>query len=172
MNKIVLIIIILFIGAGGYFLFRGGGDRASQESGTKTPSLGVPAPGHESVPEMIVSPDGTGEPTEEAQITEPSTPPVVPEKDEIKEFDMRAFQWDFDPPTLSVNKGDVVKLNITSIDVTHGFSLPAFNINERLEPGKTIVIEFTADKAGTFSFRCSVACGTGHGGMKGTLIVR
>ena len=32
-------------------------------------------------------------------------------------------------------------------------------------------VEFTADKAGTFEFRCPTMCGQGHMNMKGTLIV-
>ena len=62
-------------------------------------------------------------------------------------------------------------LNIKSIDVTHGFSLPDFSINSRLNPGQTTTVEFTADKTGTFTFFCSVQCGEGHSNMKGTLIV-
>ena len=68
--------------------------------------------------------------------------------------------------------GDLVKLNITSVDVTHGFALPDFGVNSNLEPGKTVPVEFTADKTGEFSFFCNVYCGEGHKDMKGTLIVK
>jgi len=34
----------------------------------------------------------------------------------------------------------------------HGFAINEFNVNERLEPGKTVIVEFVADKTGTFSF--------------------
>ncbi len=91
---------------------------------------------------------------------------------QVKEFTMTAKQWDFQPSTISVNQGDTVKLHINSIDVKHGFGLPTFNVQEELEPGKTIDIEFVADKKGTFSFFCTVQCGLGHGGMRGQLIVR
>ena len=47
-----------------------------------------------------------------------------------------------------------------------------FNVSEMLEPGKTVSVEFVADKQGTFSFFCNVFCGSGHGNMKGTLIVK
>jgi cytochrome c oxidase subunit 2 len=90
---------------------------------------------------------------------------------EIREFDMTARQWEFEPDTITVNKGDTVKLHIKSVDVTHGFSLPDFGINVNLVPGEDTHVEFVADKTGTFSFACSVYCGTGHGGMVGTLIV-
>lgn len=89
----------------------------------------------------------------------------------VKEFDLTAKQWEFNPSTITVNKGDTVKLHITSIDVTHGFGMPDFGISETLTPGSTIDIEFVADKRGTFTFACIVVCGSGHGGMNGQLIV-
>ena len=89
----------------------------------------------------------------------------------VKEFAITAKRWTFTPNTITVNEGDLVKLTITSIDVTHGFSLSAFGVNERLSSGNTVSVEFTADKKGTFSFFCNVSCGTGHSGMRGTLIV-
>src|SRR3989344_5066198 len=89
----------------------------------------------------------------------------------VKEFSMIAKKWQFDPSTINVKQGDKVRLKIKSIDVTHGFSLPDFNVNENLEPEKEVVVEFIADKKGEFSFFCSVFCGEGHSGMKGKLIV-
>ena len=59
-----------------------------------------------------------------------------------------------------------------SVDVAHGFSLLDFNVNENLEPGKEITVEFIADKKGTFTFYCSVPCGANHKEMKGKLIVK
>ena len=87
------------------------------------------------------------------------------------EIELIAKQWEFQPDTITVNKEDLVKISIKSIDVTHGIKLNDFNINEKLEPGKTVNIEFIADKSGEFSFFCSIPCGSGHGSMKGILIV-
>ncbi len=90
----------------------------------------------------------------------------------VKEFKMTAKQWEFQPSTITVNKGDLVKLSVTSVDVSHGFGLPDFNVSEFLSPGKTVNIEFVADKVGSYSFFCNVACGVGHSGMRGVLIVQ
>ncbi len=89
----------------------------------------------------------------------------------IKEFNMTAKQWQFSPDTIEVNEGDTVILNIKSIDVTHGFALPNFGVDERLSPGNEVKIEFLANKEGTFYFACNVSCGVGHGGMNGKIIV-
>ena len=88
-----------------------------------------------------------------------------------KTFTITAFQFEFEPSVINVDLGDQVTIDITSTDVVHGFSLPTFGIKERLEPGETITVEFVADKKGVFPFFCSVQCGEGHGGMKGTLVV-
>ncbi len=91
---------------------------------------------------------------------------------EVKEFKMTAKQFAFEPSTIEVNKGDKVRLTVTSSDVPHGIAIPEYGINERLEPGKPSTIEFTAVKQGTFTAYCSVFCGSGHSGMKGKIIVR
>ena len=90
---------------------------------------------------------------------------------QVREIRVRAFQFSFDPKEIRVKEGERVRLIITSEDVPHGFSLPDFGINEYLAPGKETIVEFTANKKGTFEFRCSVFCGTGHSNMRGVLIV-
>jgi len=46
-----------------------------------------------------------------------------------------------------------------------------FKIKQKLKKGEPSIIEFTPDKAGTFPFKCSIFCGMGHRGMKGTIVV-
>ncbi|MEK6887410.1 MAG: cupredoxin domain-containing protein [Candidatus Aenigmatarchaeota archaeon] len=89
----------------------------------------------------------------------------------VKEFNMTAKKYEFIPGTIIVNKGDQVVLNAVSLDVTHGISIPEYNIVETINPGSTTTIRFTADKAGQFTFSCSVFCGSRHSSMSGTLIV-
>jgi len=112
---------------------------------------------------------------EELDIKIPPEPKIqqpIPEPDpQIKEIDVIAKRWEFSPNPIRVRKGDTVILNIESIDVAHGFGLPDFGISERLNPGKTVRIEFIADKRGVFRLFCNVQCGSGHGSMFGQLIV-
>ncbi len=97
--------------------------------------------------------------------------PEAPLED-VKEFKITAKQFSFEPETIEVDKGDKVRLIVTSVDVPHGIAIREYGINERLDPGKPVTIEFTADKEGTFTAFCSVFCGSGHSNMKGQLIVR
>jgi len=85
---------------------------------------------------------------------------------------MTAVQFSFNPSTVTVNQGDNVELRITSIDVTHGISIPAFGINATLPPGETVTVQFFAESAGTYPFSCSVYCGAGHPDMVGQIVVQ
>ena len=96
----------------------------------------------------------------------PPEPPVV--QAETKTFEITAKQWDFIPDTITVNKGDTVQMIINNIDVSHGITIPAFGVNEMLQPGKVTEFEFVADQRGSFPFFCNVYCGAGHGEMSGT----
>jgi cytochrome c oxidase subunit 2 len=90
---------------------------------------------------------------------------------EAQEIQVTAKKYEFSPNPIRVKKGQPVKLIITATDRDHGFSLEAFHIKQKLKKGEPTTIEFTPDKVGTFPFKCSVFCGMGHGGMKGTLVV-
>lgn len=90
---------------------------------------------------------------------------------EIREIEVTAQQFSFTPNPIRVKLGEMIRLKIKSLDVAHGFSLPEFGINEILQPGKEIQVEFQATRKGSFQFFCSVVCGLDHSGMRGTLIV-
>ncbi len=122
-----------------------------------------------SQPKIITSEEKpAGEASQQAEKPEEKT---TDSPSSVKEFDITARQFEFIPSVIRVNKGDKVKLNVRSADVTHGFSIPELNVNENIKPCVTKTIEFTADKTGEFTFFCSVYCGAGHTGMKGKLIV-
>jgi len=89
----------------------------------------------------------------------------------VHEITMTAKKFEFNPRVITVKKGEKVRLIITATDRDHGFKLDAFGINQVLKQGDPATIEFTANKAGTFEFKCSVYCGHGHGKMKGKLVV-
>lgn len=90
---------------------------------------------------------------------------------QVHEIQMTAKKYEFSPNPIRVKKGERVRLIITATDRDHGIKIEAFGVEQRLKKGVPTTVEFTADKAGTFPFKCSVHCGFGHSGMKGTLIV-
>jgi cytochrome c oxidase subunit II len=88
-----------------------------------------------------------------------------------REIRVTARKFEFQPKTITVRKGEAVRLVITSEDVDHGFALQGYNIEATIKAKQTKVIEFTADREGKFAFACSVFCGDGHDDMTGELIV-
>jgi heme/copper-type cytochrome/quinol oxidase subunit 2 len=111
--------------------------------------------------------------------------PTSPQERRIK---MTARQYAYDPPVLKVNKGDTVRLRITSLDVIHGLYLEAFDLDVLIIPDspylelshpsrpdepaeKVEEVVFIADKTGKFRYRCSHTCGTMHPFMQGELVV-
>lgn len=82
-----------------------------------------------------------------------------------------SFQFGFTPNVIRVNLGDEVVIKLTSKDVSHGFYLDGYAIEEKVDPGQAKEIRFTADRAGTYRFRCAVTCGSLHPFMIGQLVV-
>lgn len=89
----------------------------------------------------------------------------------IKEFNIKASSWKFEPSTITVKKGDKVRIIGESADVAHSIAIEEYNINLYLPPNEKKTVEFTADRTGTFVFRCRVPCGEGHKEMAGKLVV-
>jgi len=101
---------------------------------------------------------------------------------------MIARQYAYDPPVLRVNKGDTIRLRVTSVDVIHGLYLEAFDLNMKIIPDspylevthpsrpdepaeKVEEVIFVAERTGKFRYRCSHTCGSMHPFMQGELVV-
>jgi len=87
------------------------------------------------------------------------------------EIKIIARKFEFDPRTITVQKGKPVRLVITSADVDHGIKLEELGINQKIPAHQTISVDFTPDQVGRFEFKCSVVCGSGHDNMIGELVV-
>src|SRR6267378_1700406 len=87
------------------------------------------------------------------------------------EIKVTAQQFEFSPHTITVQKGQPVRLIITAEDVEHGFAIKEFNVDVKIAAKQTKTVEFTPDRTGRFRFYCSVYCGDGHKDMIGELVV-
>ncbi len=90
------------------------------------------------------------------------------------EINITAKRFEFTPNKIEVKHGQKVTLHLLSLDVTHGFALPEFAIEEELLPNETKSITFIADRKGNFPFVCNVICGSthDHASMVGNIIVK
>jgi cytochrome c oxidase subunit II len=68
---------------------------------------------------------------------------------------------------LHVPANQPVKLTMSSEDVIHSFSLPAFRVKHDVVPGHYDTLWFTATKPGRYHLFCTEYCGTGHSTMIG-----
>lgn len=84
---------------------------------------------------------------------------------------LEASSFAFSPAVVEVNPGNQVTIELTSTDVVHGLYLDGYDLEMTADPGQTTRLTFTADKTGTFRFRCSVTCGPLHPFMIGKLKV-
>ncbi|MFH1519417.1 MAG: YHS domain-containing protein [Candidatus Omnitrophota bacterium] len=96
-----------------------------------------------------------------------------PEKyiSKIKEINLEAYQFGYEPSEIVVKKGDVVRLLVSSRDVTHGVHIKEYGISVRAVKDKVNKVEFMAQESGKFPILCSVYCGRGHSTMQAVLIV-
>jgi len=58
-----------------------------------------------------------------------------------------------------------VRLDLKSLDVLHGFYVPAFRVKADVVPGKNNYTWFQAEQLGDFDIECTVMCGVNHSYM-------
>jgi cytochrome c oxidase subunit 2 len=63
------------------------------------------------------------------------------------------------------------KMLLRSIDVLHDFYVPEFRAKMDMVPGTVTYFWFTPTRAGTYEVLCAELCGTGHGFMRGVVMV-
>ena len=90
----------------------------------------------------------------------------------VKSFTVSGKNFSFSPSTMSVKKGDTVKIIFKNTSGFHDLRIDEFNVaTKQIEAGKEDTVQFVADKTGTFEYYCSVGNHRAMG-MKGTLTVQ
>ena len=67
--------------------------------------------------------------------------------------------------------GREVDLRLRSLDVIHGFFIPAMRLKQNAVPGLVLHLHFTPIAVGTYPILCSQVCGSGHARMQAELRV-
>ncbi len=147
MKKFIIFIIIVLVLIGGYMYFKKGKDDS-----TLKPFLAEDLN------------------TEVSNATSTAT--------SVKEFSMNSWMETkdgkmsahFSLAEMRVKKGDTVRVTVTNTAGTHDFVLDEFGVKKDTPLNEPTVIEFVADKVGTFEYYCS-KYNHRQIGQKGNLIV-
>jgi cytochrome c oxidase subunit 2 len=101
----------------------------------------------------------------------------VPRDAMVIEVTARQWAWSFSYPNgkhtteLLLALGKPVKLQLHSLDVIHGFYVPAFRIKEDVVPRKENYTWFIPTMLGSFDIQCTVICGASHANMVSKAVV-
>ena len=97
--------------------------------------------------------------------------PPARAQDEPRLIVITAKRFEFSPNQVTLAKGETVKLQVKSEDVTHGLFVRPLGIDTEIVPGRVTELTVTPETAGTYRAICDHFCGAGHGGMKMTIVV-
>ena len=103
--------------------------------------------------------------------TDNPNPVTNPTTNSVQTIQIHAKRYQFEPSTITLKRGETVKLLQTSEDRTHGFMVKPLGVDTDIEPGKTTEITIRPEKAGTYITICDHYCGLGHNGMKMKIVV-
>lgn len=89
----------------------------------------------------------------------------------VKEFTVTGKNFSFAPALITVKKGDKIKITFNNVNGFHNFVINEYGVaTKQVQAPDTEVLEFTADKIGSFEYYCAVGSHRSMG-MKGTLVV-
>ena len=72
---------------------------------------------------------------------------------------------------LRLKNNTIYHFELTSKDVVHSFSIPAFRLKQDAVPGRQIRGWFKTSRNGEFDIQCAEMCGIGHGLMGAKLVI-
>jgi plastocyanin len=156
-NMLIIIGVVLVLLVGGVLFIS---NSQTANSPTPTPEIAQNA-------EQTMSPEQIQmDASQSGESTTSST------SDKVKEFTVMGSAFKFEPATLTVNKGDKVKITFKNLGGTHDFTIDELDVKTKtIQSGQEETVEFTASQAGSFEYYCSVA-NHRQMGMKGTLVVK
>jgi heme/copper-type cytochrome/quinol oxidase subunit 2 len=86
-------------------------------------------------------------------------------------FAVTARRYAFTPNRIEVDEGDLVRIELRTTDIAHSLTIDDYRIAKRVDAGQPVVLEFRAQRAGTFPFYCNLQIDEGCRRMRGELVV-
>lgn len=159
MNKKILLVLVIVVlaAAGGFYIYKSG-----------LPAKGIA----EEINKEVELADTQAAPSPSGSTSQIApTPSSAPTEADIQSFTVTGKNFSYTPSLITVKKGDRVRINFVNNDGFHDWKIDELNLaTKKLAKGASETLEFTADKAGSFEYYCSVG---EHRimGMKGVLKV-
>jgi heme/copper-type cytochrome/quinol oxidase subunit 2 len=88
-----------------------------------------------------------------------------------RDFTITAKNYAFSPDRIEVARDERVHLTIEGADQVHSFAMDEFRIARRIPLGASAVVDFRADRVGSFTYYCNISADPGCKAMRGTLVV-
>jgi len=85
---------------------------------------------------------------------------------------IKVKRFEYTPKEVTLKRGVPVVLELTSLDIAHGFNLPDLGVRADVLPGLTARVRIVPEQTGRFVFHCDIFCGTGHEELEGVIIVK
>lgn len=90
----------------------------------------------------------------------------------------RMYEFQVSYPAGPPGKGELVipadrttKIELTALDVVHGFWLPELGVRATVVPGAPSSLRLRPDRPGEYKLLCAEFCGPDHAAMRGSLRV-
>ncbi len=164
-NTYITIIVLIVLVAGGVLIF-GMGKKAEAPVKPSDDNAQVVC-----TMEAKLCPDGSHVGRSGPNCEFKACPEVTTAPAPVKEFTVTGKNFSFSPSTITVKKGDKVKITFINQSGFHDFKIDEFGVaTPQKQSPDTEILEFTADKAGSFEYYCSVGSHRSMG-MRGTLQV-
>lgn len=174
MKGIFAAIIVLVLLGGGYWFYTQQNVATVPAPVTDTQAETVPVatnPDTDTPPAGAAMETGTINSTTTTTTVIP-TPSVGATAGAVKEFTVEGKNFAFIPATMTVKKGDTVKITLKNTGGFHDLRVEGYNVGtKQIQSGVSETVTFVADKAGKFEYYCTVGSHRAMG-MKGTLTVQ
>ena len=89
----------------------------------------------------------------------------------VREFTVTAADCAYTPNRIEVTAGDRVRINFRAEDGPHSFVVAAYRLSKRAVPGRPALLEFLADRAGTFQYFSDLSSDQDCANLRGELVV-
>jgi heme/copper-type cytochrome/quinol oxidase subunit 2 len=161
-NTMMIVLGVVLLGIVGFLLFRNMANsdqadtnQAAEEEQTNAPTATTPV----------------GNTTQPAGTTASPATGVMVDPSGVQVIKMEAGSFYFTPNTITVRKGQKVRIELTSKDMMHDFNIQELGVKSPItKAGDTSIVEFVANQVGEFEYYCSVGQHR-QNGQVGTLIV-